>query len=282
MTIKQALKLASGKLRKVTDNSWIDAEVLLCYTLKRNKSWLYTYPNKKLTPGQYQSFQKLIKHRLRHEPIAYITQLKEFYGLDFYVDRRVMVPRPETELLIDEVISLITALGNVVTVADIGTGSGCIAIALAKHLNKIKIYATDISSSILRLAKKNARKHKVLTEITFLKGDLLHPLKNRKIGIIVANLPYLATKQWLSTKPDIKLYEPREALDGGKDGLDYIRELLYQASKRKDIKAITLEIGGKRQTNKIKKIAKKYWSKCKTKIKKDLRGLDRVVIISIA
>ena len=281
MTIKQALKLASGKLRKVSDNPWIDTEVLLCYVLKRNKSWLYTYPNKKLTPGQYQSFQKIIKRRLKHEPIAYITQHKEFYGLDFYVNRRVMIPRPETELLIDEVISLVTALGNLVTVADIGTGSGCIAIALAKEI-RAKIYATDISNAILNIAKKNAKKHKVLNKITFLKGDLLHPLKNRKIDVIVANLPYLTTKQWLSTKPDIRKYESREALDGGKDGLNYIRELLYQALKRKDIKAIILEMGGKRQANKIKKIAKTLWPKCKIKIKKDLRGLDRVVIISLA
>lgn len=330
MTIKQALRSASDKLRRVSDTPWLDAEVLLAYSLwqiagdKIERSWLYVHPEEKLTKKQYSKYQRLISRRLKHEPVAYITHHKEFYGLDFYVSRRVMIPRPETEFLIDEVISLVsslTALRNAVTItiADIGTGSGCIAVALAKHLknltsrfpldfargrskNKdnycssersesrtnpsnfqyknIKIHTTDISNGILKIAKKNARKHKVLSKITFLKGDLLKPLKNRKIDIMVANPPYLTHKQWLSTKPDIRFYEPQEALDGGKDGLDYIKKLLYQVAEAK-LRPLTiiLEIGGRTQANKIKNLVKKYFSKLRIEIKKDLAGLDRVICI---
>lgn len=281
MTIKQALQLSSNKLKKVSETPWLDAEVLLGYVLKVDRAKLLAHPNKKLTKTKYQSFGKLISRRLKHEPVAYIIKYKEFYGLDFYIDRRVMIPRPETELLVDEAIKLSVTSRKPLAICDIGTGSGCIAIALAKRLKNIEIYATDTSNNILKIAKKNAKKHKVLNKIIFLKGGLLNPLENHKIDIVVANLPYLTTKQWLSTKLDIRKHEPREALDGGRNGLDYIKKLLHQAWQRKDVKIIILEIEGKRQANKIKKLAKEYWPKCKTKIKKDLRGLDRVAIISI-
>lgn len=313
MTIKQVLKLSSDKLKKVSDTPWLDAEILLGYTLKVDRAKLFACSNKELTKKQHWSFRKLVNRRLKHEPIAYITRHKEFYGLDFYVDKRVMIPRPETEILIDAVLEFIKPQAishKPLAICDIGTGSGCIAIALAKKLIQsklyspmvdltqrdtpktrlrvqplgccIKLYAVDISDNILKVAKKNAKKHKVLNKITFLRGNLLEPVESRKINVIIANLPYLTTKQWLSTRPGIRKYEPREALDREKEGLDYIQKLLWQVSEAKPrTKVIILEIGGRRQANIIKKLAKNLWPKCKTKIKKDLKGLDRIIIISI-
>lgn len=223
MTIKQALKQAAQKLAAAgIDSSALDADILLSFVLKKPKEFLYTYPEKILTKNQLTRFNQLINRRAKHEPVAYLTQHKEFFGLDFYVDKNVLIPRPLTESLVEQVIK---EVGNKkVVIADIGTGSGCIAIALKKHLPQATIYATDISAAALLVAKKNARKHRV--KIKFLQGNLLEPLKNKKIDIIVANLPYLNKNQ---IKNELT-FEPKIALLGGKK---YIKELLRQAKKLK-------------------------------------------------
>ena len=282
--IREVLRKATKKLRKISKRPSLDIEILLAHVLKISKAKLFAYPEKKITKKQHSKFKKLVIRRLQHEPIAYITKNKEFYGLRFYVDKNVLIPRPETELLVESALELVKQLTRKdkrLTIADIGTGSGCIAITLAKYTERVRIYALEISDSVLKIAKRNAKKHKVLSKITFLKGNLFEPLKNRKLDIIIANLPYLTTKQWMTLMPDIRKYEPRQALDGGKDGLDYIKKLLSQITETKfPPKAIILEIGGKKEINKIKKLAKSLWPKSQIKVKKDLRKLDRVIIIS--
>jgi release factor glutamine methyltransferase len=224
----------------------------------------------------------LILRRKKHEPIAYIIHKKEFYGLDFYVDKRVLIPRPETEKLVEKILDyckndqrlcaprhlvgragmasspdesrdetseadLIAKLprrGNFAcrgvhtqgqnnfTVCDIGTGSGCIAIALVKHLPQAKIYAIDISRKALTIAKLNAKKHKVLKQIKFIQSDLFSKiLKPVKFDIIVANLPYLSQKKYQATTPEIKKYEPKIALIGGKKGDEIYQKLILQAKQ---------------------------------------------------
>jgi len=269
MTIKHSLDLAIKKLKlKKNKTAALDAEVLLAFILKKPKEFLYTWPDKKLTADQTKKFQALISRRTGGEPVAYLIKNQEFYSLDFYVDKRVLIPRPETELLIEEVMEYV--MNQKLKIADIGTGSGCIAVALAKNLPAAKIIATDISKKALAVAKKNAGKHKA--KIDFFYGNLLQPLINKKnkIDIIVANLPYLK-------KP--LPFEPKTAFVGGKDGLEIYEKLIQQIANYKlRSKLILLEIDP-RQIIKIKKIISKYLPQAKIEIKKDLAKLARTVVI---
>lgn len=230
MTIKQALIEATKKLK-----SALDADILLSHAIDKSKEYLYTYPEKNLTKKQTEKYNRLIKKRIKKIPVAYLTNHKEFFNLDFYVDKNVLIPRPLTESLVEEVIK--EAKNKKINIADIGTGSGCIAIALKKHLPQATVYATDISIAALNVAKKNAKKHRV--KIKFFQGDLLAPLSNKKIDIIVANLPYLTKSQ---IKNELK-YEPKTALLGGDK---YIKKLLRQAKELKyQPEKIFLETGRK-------------------------------------
>jgi len=273
MTIKQALTWVNRILRKI-DSQFIEGSILLSFCLGKDKEYLYTHPEQRLTETQLKNYKKLIARRLKKEPIAYLIKQKEFYGLNFYVNKNVLIPRPETELIIDEVLKTITNNQKPITIADIGTGSGCIAVTLAKLLAKAKITAVDISPSALKIAKKNAKKHNVFKKIKFLQGDLIKPLKNQRFDLIIANLPYL-TKKELTNVP----YEPKPALNGGKDGLFYIKKFLSQVKNNiKPTSIIYLEISPP-QVNKIKNLVKKYLPRKKITFIKDLNKRDRIVKI---
>jgi len=320
MTIKEALNWATKELKKAKiESARLEAEILLCYAqnsptlpprrregLRRGFSriWLYQNPTYNLQPTTYNFYKNLIARRKKHEPIAYLTHHKEFFGLDFWVDRNVLIPRPETELLVEEgllniknKISKIKNTNekckNIINIIDVGTGSGCIIIAIAKKLKiknkklKIKFYATDISKKALKVANKNAKFHKVDNKIRFLHGDLLKPffkiqdLKSKIQNlIIVANLPYLTSKIY-HLSPSLH-YEPKIALDGGKNSLNLYRRFFKQLSVLISIKPASIctiiEIDPT-QTEKIKQLARKYLSNYQISIKKDLAGRNRVVLI---
>ncbi len=230
MTIQQALLSARQKLKEVKNTSpHLEAEVLLSFVLNKSKSYLLTNQQKKLSPEQQKKFLNLINRRRHDIPMAYLTGRKEFYGLDFSINDNVLIPRPETESLVEETIKIARQLGQghaPKTICDIGTGSGCIAITLAKYLPEVKIFATDISKKALILAKKNAKTLKVVKKINFLEGDLLQPLilKKIKCDIITANLPYLTRDEL----PGVR-HEPKTALFGGKMGIELIERLLIQS-----------------------------------------------------
>jgi len=275
----------------------LDAEILLAYILKKNKEYLFTYPEKTLTKNQLSRFNKLIAKRSTGIPIAYLTHHKEFFGLDFYVNKNVLIPRPETELLVDETLKILNLLISQSsnfspTIADIGTGSGAIPVAIASNVSAIresrlhslpiKILATDISKPALKMATKNANLH--ATKITFLHGNLLTPIKHKKIDIIVANLPYVESTDLKKVTPNtIGLkFEPKDALYSGPDGLDAYRQFFTQAAKLKHKpKFILIEYGGPQQTAELKKIIKAHFPTAKIQNKKDLCGLDRVIIIKL-
>jgi len=253
----------------------------LSKTLNKPKEYLYSYPEKKLTAFQLSKFKKIFSRRLKGEPIAYILGRKEFYGLNFKVNPSVLIPRPETELLVEE-IKQFAISHRPLAFIDLGVGSGAIIIALAKNLKKGNFYATEISSPAIKIARQNAKFHKV--NINFLKGNLLEPITKIKnsdfilrTSIIVANLPYLDKNE--IKNPTLK-FEPRLALYGGPDGLKYFREFFNQIQKYKlQPLAIFLEIGHN-QATKIKKIAHLALPKYSIKVKKDLCGFDRLVIIT--
>lgn len=286
MTLKQALILASQKLKNHDISSAsLDAEILLSFVLKRKREYLLAHPEQKLTPKQIKKFRPLISRRAQKEPVAYLIHQKEFYGLDFYVDKNVLIPRPETELIIEEVKKIISPTKKSIII-DLGTGSGCLAIALAKISLEAPIYGIDISPQALKVAQKNARRH--LVKIKFLPGDLLLPLpqkiwQSKRKKIILANLPYLSEKYKKDLKTTSLKYEPPKALWGGKDGLKYYRLLLKQIQKiinsDKPFLNIFLEINPE-QSQRLQKMIKQYIPKVKIKIKKDLSGLERMVRIT--
>ncbi len=229
MTIAEALRRATTYLRENgSPSARLDAEVLLAHCLGRRRVDLYTRREEPLGEPEEQAYRVLLERRAAGEPVSYLTGRKEFFGLTFLVDRRVLIPRPETEVLVERALDCARALGRpALRIADIGTGSGCIAIALACHLPAARIYATDLSAEALELAVENARRYGVAEQVRFLQGDLCAPLPE-PVDLLLSNLPYTI---WEMLPKGITAYEPRLALDGGADGLALYRRLLPQAAR---------------------------------------------------
>ncbi|NQV00169.1 MAG: peptide chain release factor N(5)-glutamine methyltransferase [Parcubacteria group bacterium] len=292
MTIKELLKSSSKKLKNISDTPDLDSEILLSHVLKKNRSFLLSNLDKEITTKQYKDFQKLLGRRLACEPIAYITNKKEFFGLNFYVNKDVLIPRPETELIIENVIDIVENKNFCslpkLNILDVGTGSGCIPISLAKNIPQAKIHTTDISKKALKVAKLNAKKHKVLNKIKFYEGNLLDPIsKNIKFDIIIANLPYVSEKQYKNLVEDRHAcplqYEPKSALIAKNHGMDFYVKLLKQIKNYiKKEGYILFEIDPSFE----KKIVLEAINILKIKnnqikIKPDLFGLSRVLIIKL-
>ncbi len=247
MNLKQALEYARGEIRgnNILDAS-LEGEILLRHVLSIDRAQLFSQLEQNINPEQIESLKRALARRMGGEPAAYITGHKEFYGLDFIVNHNVLIPRPETELLVEKTIG-ITQQRNILTIADVGTGSGAIAVALAVNLPRVTFYATDISASALEVATANSARHGVADRITFLQGNLLEPLP-AQIDLVVANLPYVMTS---GIKNDMALaFEPVGALNGGEDGLEKFREFC-RAARNKLIGnvCILMEVGeGQSQT----------------------------------
>ena len=236
MTVADALNKAEHSIKSASLSPRLDAEVLLAHVLERPRGWLITQVNARLLPWPGLCFWWLVRERQRGLPVAYLTHTKEFYGRQFYLNHHVLIPRPETEILIEEAIRLIrhrwsgaSANQVITTIIDVGTGSGCIAITLALELPQIQIIATDLSRSSLQVARINARRYKVNNRLVFFQGDLIQPLVAASgsllpNSLLLANLPYLTTAELQGELT----HEPRTALDGGGDGLRLYRRLLDQ------------------------------------------------------
>ena len=285
MILGQALQQAATtfSLHNIED-SLLEARVLLGYILKLSPVEIHIQSDLTLSQGQIDSFQRLIRRRLHREPTAYIINHKEFYGIDFYIDQRVLIPRPETELLVEVALEYIRCRNNqanpakTTTIADIGTGCGAIAISLAKNLPDVKIYATDISDSALEVARLNSRCNQITERITFLRGNLLEPLPE-PVDLIIANLPYIKCSELINLSPEITRFEPRIALNGGQDGLEKIYELLKGAKDKIHQKgSILLEIG-EGQEHQVATLISDYIPKASFEFIPDLNDIKRVVKI---
>ena len=281
MSIGRLLIEATRLLREEgLDTPRLDAELLLGHALGLTRTQLHAHPDRRLDVAELESYRELIERRRQHEPVAYILGYKEFYGLDFYVDRRVLIPRPETELLVEKGLEIGQAASFPMTIADVGTGCGAIAISLAVHLPQAIIYALDASSEALEVAALNCRRHSVERRVHLFQGDLLSPLPE-PVDLIVANLPYVSGAEWEQLPRTITTYEPRLALHGGADGLDVIRRLLAQArSYLKPQATIVLEIGAT-QGAAVADLARRYFSTATAESVQDYARLDRMVIIEI-
>ena len=280
MTIGTNIQEASRCLaaQGIPDAHW-EAEHLMGHILSLDQASIYTYWGGEITSLQAGHFHSLLERRLQREPLAYITSCWDFYGLEFALDRRVLVPRPETELLVEQTLEVLKAGSfpkSGCRIADVGTGCGNIAITLALHLPYAFVYALDSSAGALEVAALNCKDHDVEERVRLIQGDLLSLLPE-PVDAVVANLPYIRSSELELLQPEIARYEPREALDGGLDGLSIIRRLISQVrGSLKPGGAVFLEIGD-RQMEPVVGLLKRHLPKATIRVAPDLAGHPRAV-----
>ena len=234
MTLIEAINSASGKLTAAgISNARRDAEVLLCHALGRDRAWLLAHIREALDEGPREVFERTVERRARREPLQYITGKQEFWGLDFLVTPEVLIPRPETELIIEAALHRLQERNKPLGIIDLCTGSGCIAVSLATELPQARLIATDRSAKALAVARENACRHGVSDRIRFLEGDLFEPLKrfdrSGQADIIVSNPPYIASGDREKLQPEVRDFEPALALFAGPDGTELHRPIIETA-----------------------------------------------------
>jgi release factor glutamine methyltransferase len=279
MTIQEALLHGRREL-SFSPSPALEARLLLQHVLGSNHGYLIAHGQQLLTPAQEARFRQLLLRAKAQEPIPYLIGRAPFYGLNFVVAPAVLIPRPETELLLETAVAWASCAGRSNPhIVDVGTGSGCVAILLARLLPGARIEATDISAAALEIAQTNARHHQVNERIQYYQGDLLEPVTGRP-DLVVANLPYIADDEWAVVDDAVKWYEPGVALQGGPDGLDLIRRLLAQASEKLNTGgAIMLEIGW-HQGPAVCHLAHTHFPFARVDLLADFAGRDRVITIS--
>jgi len=274
LTIEQALYQATRRLHSLSSTPRLDAELLLAHVLGWSRARVVAEREQRLTPEQQAMFDALIERRATREPVAYLIGQREFFGLTLFVDRRVLVPRPETELLVELTIKEAQRYGNrPLTIADIGVGSGAIAIALAKHLPQATIYGVDLSAAALEVAAINVNRYHLQERVILLQGDLFDPLPG-PVDLIVSNPPYTILAE---IDEGVYQHEPHLALDGGVDGLDCYRRLIPATpTYLKPGGAILLEIGAW-QASSVIHLLRQALPEAEITVQRDLAGYDRVV-----
>ncbi|MFH1668224.1 MAG: peptide chain release factor N(5)-glutamine methyltransferase [Candidatus Komeilibacteria bacterium] len=270
-TIKQSLIIATKKLNNDQQSASLEAEILLAKVFHKTREYLLANPDQPLNCWQIFYYHRLINQRLKNIPIAYLTKTKEFYGYEFIVNKNTLIPRPESELFIDQ-LKNINPVGKVI--ADIGTGSGCLIITAALTIPNNEFIGVDVSSSALKIAHQNCNKHQV--DIQFIHGDLLKPFTNKKVDIVLANLPYLNNNEMF--EPSIQA-EPQKALAGGFDGLIWYQKLLQQvATLPHSIQFLLIELNPQQEES-LALLIHKYLPKARIKIIKDLQQQTRILKI---
>ena len=238
----EALKIGSNLLREHRIQSHlIDSEILLSKTLNKSREQILTNLNEKVDENKISKFKNYIKRRCRKEPIAYILEEKEFWSKKFKVTSDVLIPRPETELLVEQLAN--NFKGKKISILDIGTGSGCIIISLLYNLNQSYGLGIDISKKAIKIARDNAIKHNLFHKVKFINKSF-ESVINKKFDLIVSNPPYIDRNLIKNLSDDIKKFEPRMALDGGNDGLDLVKKVIYKSKDIVQMKGtLALELG---------------------------------------
>ena len=245
MLVNEAIAFAEQELKRSNNlNSRLDSEILVSHLINVSREIIHSKLKENLPSSKTEELQKLVNRRAKKEPIAYILNNKEFWSTNFYVDRSVLIPRPETEVLIDLILSHINNKYNYFSILDIGTGSGCILISLLKELIKAKGIGVDKSSKAIAIANKNSISQQVNNRVVFKNLNLEEIKFDKKFDLIVSNPPYLPDVSLKNLNLDIKLYEPKIALQGGVQGLDFLYKIINLASKILKINGLlALEIG---------------------------------------
>lgn len=275
-SIQTWLKEAEARLGPVSETPGLDAQVLMATQLNQTRSWVLAHPEQKLTDGDVSSLEAMVLQMENSTPLPYITGTGYFYGMEFHVTPDVLIPRPETELLVEQALAWCQTHSTPQFILDVGTGSGCIAIALAAHLPDICVLAIDKSPAALRIARYNASYHQVTERVKFLLSDLTSALSG-EYPLLCANLPYIPSGTL--SKLSVARTEPSLALDGGADGLDQIRRLIEDAVCITPPNAcLLLEIEAS-QEYAVRTLAKSVFPDAAVSVLKDLAGHDRLLKI---
>ena len=280
MTIQEAMGKADIQLKtKNIDSPKLKARLLMQYVLKQNRQYLMVHDENKLTQEQKEKYFKAIQKLSKGIPLQHITHQQEFMKMNFYVNENVLIPRPDTEILVEEVMKIAKKI-NAKKILDLCTGSGAIAISLAKYIENSQITATDISEEALAIAERNAKNNKVDKQIAFLSSNLFEELPKEKYDMIVSNPPYIKREIVKTLAKEVQ-NEPLMALDGGWDGLDFYRKIIHQADDfLKYGGYLCLEIGYDQKED-VMNLIKKEEKYTDTYCKKDLYGKDRVVVTKL-
>lgn len=276
MTIFEAIKYGIDNIN--SDTPQLDAEVLLGHVLNKDRIYLIINRNQEIEDEKIEKYKELVDRRSKGEPVAYITNSREFYSYEFYVEKGVLIPRPDTEILVEEVIKRTKNLDSPVIV-DVGCGSGAISITLAKEIKNSKVYALDIMDTPIKVTTINAKKLEVDDRVEIIKSDVFsnlpHTLKNN-VDVIVSNPPYIKNEVIPTLMVDVKDYEPFEALSGGEDGLKFYKKIAKEALEylKKD-GLLAFEIGYDQREDLFKILKDNYRD---IECIKDLAGLDRVIV----
>lgn len=282
MTRNQWIQWATKQLAaSAIETPRLDAEILLAYILEIQAIQLHMYPEKPVELEEGERYKQLIDRRQQHCPVAYLTEEKEFMGLPFGVSPAVLIPRPDTETLVEFLLRWVEEWrkGEKLLMADIGTGSGAIAVSLAYYAPEIQVLATDISAKALEIARNNAQRNNVSHRITFLEGDLLEPIAHKIAGLdaLISNPPYITEQEMKSLPVSVREYEPKMALEGGEDGLDPYRRILQKGIPLlKPGALVAFEMGW--QQGEALKTLMEASGLVGLRILQDLAGLNRVVI----
>ena len=281
MNVKETLNVASEELMKIGSlDARLEAEVLLRHVLKIDRATMFRDLDEDVSIEDSGNIASLVKRRTQREPLAYITGAKEFYGLPFVVSEEVLIPRQETELLVDAAIVQAKTLDkSEISIVDVGTGSGAIAVSLALNIPTSSVIAVDISESALTIADDNRRAHGLYSRVKLRRGSLLEPIVE-KIDILVSNPPYIRSDKLPSLQEEV-LQEPMVALDGGYDGLELIKKLLFQAvDKMSNPSVILFEIDSDQAAEAVK-LSQQFFPSAITTVLKDLSNNERAVLLEI-
>lgn len=281
MTVTDALHHASQVfLKSGISTARLDAELLLSHVLVKDRAWVFTHIDDVLDAGHERLYQELVDRRAHREPIQYILGRQEFWGLEFIVTRDVLIPRPETELVVETAIRSLQGIPKP-AIIDLCTGSGCIAVSLAKEFPASRIFATDTSDRALGIARENARMHGATERIRFLEGDLFHQLEELdirgQVDLITANPPYIPSRELPGLQPEVRDFEPEQALIAGPNGTEFHERIIAGASsflKRQGSLIMEMGIG---QAETLVVMAARSGAYAGPEILKDLAGIDRVI-----
>lgn len=278
--------------RKQLDSPRKQAEMLLEHVLGCKQLELYTNPDRPASPLERDTLRNLVTRALKQEPIQYLVGKERFFGLEFQVDKRVLIPRPETQTIVEEVLQNLRARhgqaatkGEGTLIADVCTGSGCIAIAMLKNLPGARVVATELSADAVEVARANAIKHGVLDRLDLLTGDLLAPLLDHpmtrgtaSLDYLVSNPPYIPDDEWAAVEPNVKDYEPHLALRGGVDGLDYVRRLLAEGPRLLKVGGLMLVEVAESRALEANALFKAHADLVDVRTLKDFLGKPRVIV----
>lgn len=276
LTVLEAINLSTTYLeKKKIESPRLNAELLLAEILKCKRIDLYISFDRPLKENEINEYREFIRRRGNHEPLQYILGKVIFYNLEYIVNNDVLIPRPETEILVDEIINKFK-YANSLNILDVGTGSGIISISLAKYLTVSKVDALDISKKAIDIARQNAINNKIAEEINFIVSDFFNYNENEKLyDIIVSNPPYISIQEYEKLQNEIKNYEPKISLTDFNDGLSFYREIINKSSKMlKKNGYLFFEIGYN-QKNEVESMMKNYF--CNIKVIKDFQNIDRVI-----